>query len=276
MKEQKSFKEIRANFILKLYRESTKNVPVLKYSWVLIATICILALVGYFKLKNEDVFLYALYVLLISFLGYVFSALLKNRDKPIRIALYTFVYSLIVAMCAMVLSFAYFILFAKPTFYKRWFSDKSISIISSKKNSEDSVQKMPYRFENVNSNKKPNTENFKSFKILPSGNFNLEKMISKDGYVVSNKNANYSIKITFSGNLEEVSKNLYRYPGGFAIIKINGVDCMSLEDKIIPPTFFGGNNKSQVLKEINDNVEKLISDNQNDFLNQIKICLKKF
>ena len=57
MNEKKTDKELSKNFILNIYKESVKNLPILKYSWVLIATICILALAGYFKLKNEDVFL---------------------------------------------------------------------------------------------------------------------------------------------------------------------------------------------------------------------------
>lgn len=115
------------NWIKRLYRESVRNVPLLKYSWVLVSTVCILALIGYFKLRNEEVFLYALAVLVICFLGFVFSLFLNKKDKVIRFALYLFVYSLILTMCIAVLGLGSFIIFERPSFYRRWFPTENDS-----------------------------------------------------------------------------------------------------------------------------------------------------
>ncbi|AEV99373.1 hypothetical protein A4D02_34220 [Niastella koreensis] len=108
-------------FILSLYRESVKKIPILKFSWVLISTICILSISAYLKLKNGDVFFYAIGVLIISFLAFVFSLMLKIKDVVIKIAVYIIVYCIIITMSVAVLGFASFIIQEKPSFYKRWF-----------------------------------------------------------------------------------------------------------------------------------------------------------
>lgn len=110
---------------LKLYRESVKNVPILRYSWIIVGTICILSLTAYFKLKNTDVFIYALVVLFISFLGFVFSFLTKTSDIIIRVALYILVYAIVTTMATAVCGFGYFIVKGEPTFYERYFPDQS-------------------------------------------------------------------------------------------------------------------------------------------------------
>lgn len=110
--------------ITSLYKESVRNVPILRFSWLFIATICILALSAYFKLNNGDVFYYAIGVLTISVLGFVFSLLLKTRDIVIKIALYILVYSIVVTTAIAVGGFASFILIKKPVFYQIYFPDK--------------------------------------------------------------------------------------------------------------------------------------------------------
>jgi hypothetical protein len=111
--------------ILAIYRVAIKNVPILKYSWVLIAAICVLAMAAYFKLKNSDVFGYALALIVISFLGFVFSFLLKTKDHIIRFLLYFLIGSIVLTMSAIILSFASFIFFKRPDFFAKWFSDKT-------------------------------------------------------------------------------------------------------------------------------------------------------
>lgn len=111
------------NTILDLYRESVKRVPILRYSWVLVSTICILSLAAYFKLQTVDVFVYALAVLIISFLSFVFSQFLKTKDITIRISLYIFTYGIIITMTALVISFGSFVIFKQPEFYKRFFKE---------------------------------------------------------------------------------------------------------------------------------------------------------
>ena len=116
--------------ILDLYRQAIKNVPLLKYSWVLIATICILTITAYFKLKNSDVFYYGIGVLVISFLGFVFSFLTRTKDIVVRISLYILVYCIIGTLGAVAVSFGVFIFKGKPEFYERYFpiqSDKEIT-----------------------------------------------------------------------------------------------------------------------------------------------------
>lgn len=114
----------------------------------------------------------------------------------------------------------------------------------------------------------------KTITILPMGNYHLQNLFEKDGYYLINKNAHFNIDITFSGDIEEIEKNLYRYNGGKIIIKINGNTCSILSKINISPTFSGGNSKEKVLDEINEKIEKLISENEIDFYNIIKTCIK--
>jgi hypothetical protein len=111
--------------LMKLYRESVKNVPLLRYSYILIATICILAIIGYFKLKNLDVFLYALGVIFISLVGYVASYLTKTTDRFFRMLLKILATAIVVTMCVAILGLGSYIVFKKPTFYQTLFPQKT-------------------------------------------------------------------------------------------------------------------------------------------------------
>jgi hypothetical protein len=111
------------NKILKLYREAINNFPLLKYSWAIVGTICLLCFIAFFKLKNADVFFYAFSVLFISTLANALAILMKGKGAFIKALLYIFISSLVVTMCAGILSFASFIILDKPHFYKRWFPD---------------------------------------------------------------------------------------------------------------------------------------------------------
>jgi hypothetical protein len=113
-----------ARGILNAYKQAIKNVPILRYSWVFIATILILALAAYFKLNNSDVFFYAVGVILISFMGFLFSYLLKTKDNIIRILLYILISTIVISIGTAVLSFGSFIVWQKPDFYKRWFPNQ--------------------------------------------------------------------------------------------------------------------------------------------------------
>jgi hypothetical protein len=67
------------NSIVNLYREAVKQLPAIKYSWGLVAIICILALINFFKLGNtEVVFKSALLALGIIFLIFYFFIPYKN------------------------------------------------------------------------------------------------------------------------------------------------------------------------------------------------------
>jgi len=111
--------------IIDLYKESIQNFPLLKYSWVLVATICILALTAYFKLRNIDVFSYVFAVLFICFVGFSLSLLIRQSVIYLKILLYAFITCLIFAMCSAILGFGYFIFFNKPQFFSQWFPDQN-------------------------------------------------------------------------------------------------------------------------------------------------------
>lgn len=111
--------------ILKVYKQAVKNVRILKYSWVLIATICILAFAAYFKLNNSDVFLYALAVIGISFIAFIFSLLTKTNDKFIKALLYILISCIVIVCSSAVLGFGSFIFWEKPEFFKRYFPNET-------------------------------------------------------------------------------------------------------------------------------------------------------
>lgn len=113
------------NEIKELYLKAVRNVPILKYSWILIATICLLTLTAYFKLKNSDVFFYAFGVLVISLIGFVLSYLTKSKDPTIKIAIYILIFSIVSTVAISILGFASFIFFGKPEFYQIWFPQKT-------------------------------------------------------------------------------------------------------------------------------------------------------
>ncbi len=114
-----------AKTLINIYRGAVKNVPILKYSWILIVAICILALAAYFKLKNSDVFGYALALIVISFMGFLFSFLLKTKDFIVRSLLYFLIGSIVLTMSVIIISFASFIIFKKPDFFNRWFPEST-------------------------------------------------------------------------------------------------------------------------------------------------------
>ena len=113
----------------------------------------------------------------------------------------------------------------------------------------------------------------RTFIIFPS-NDGLEQMISKDNYILAKRDIRYSIEIAFSGQIEKVQNNLYRYDGGNILIKVNGETCSNLNELIITPTFNGGNNEQNVLNEINEKISELISQHTQTLYKKIVQCLK--
>lgn len=126
IKSKKITKIINLNWIIELYKEAIQFVPILRYSWVIIATICILTLTAYFKLQNTDVFIYAVGVIIISFLAFIFSTLLKTGELFIKVVLYFFIACLIFTMATAVLGLASYIVFQKPVFYERLFPNENV------------------------------------------------------------------------------------------------------------------------------------------------------
>lgn len=119
------FTDNNTNGLISLYKQAIKNVPLLKYSWIIIATICILSLAAYFKLKNAEVFYYALIVVIISFFGFLFSYLLNTSEKFVKILLYVLLTTIVTTLGISVLGFGTFIIWEKPRFYSRWFPNNT-------------------------------------------------------------------------------------------------------------------------------------------------------
>ncbi len=108
-------------WLLKFYNESIKNVPLLKYSRFILATIIILAIISFFKLNNSDVFIYAFVVLLISLFGFAISYLIKPKDFFTKIIFYIVLTCIVIVIAIATLGFGVFIISGKPEFYNRWF-----------------------------------------------------------------------------------------------------------------------------------------------------------
>ncbi|MEO5889940.1 MAG: hypothetical protein ABIQ31_06775 [Ferruginibacter sp.] len=101
------FPDFILNKIVSLYETAVKQLPALKYSWGLVAIICILALVNFFNIgRSEVVFRSIIWTLGIIFLIFIFSFLTKTDDKIIRTGLYILSYSILLTLTALVLGFA--------------------------------------------------------------------------------------------------------------------------------------------------------------------------
>lgn len=93
--------------IVALYKEAVKRLPAIKYSWGLVAIICILALINFFKLGDITiVFRSSLLALGIIFLIFIFSFLTRTNDKAIRYGMYILTYAIILTTTALVIGFA--------------------------------------------------------------------------------------------------------------------------------------------------------------------------
>jgi hypothetical protein len=132
---------VEVNGLINIYKQAVKNVPILKYSWILIATICILSFTAYFKLNNLDVFFYAILVILISFLGFLFSSFLKAKDKFIRVLLYLILSSIVITLGTAILGIGVFIIWEKPKFYTIWFPNQSNNTHCTTINGDTVIQK---------------------------------------------------------------------------------------------------------------------------------------
>ncbi len=113
----------------------------------------------------------------------------------------------------------------------------------------------------------------KTFALYPLRNTKLQNLFLKNNLLLNKINPTYNIEITFSGEIEKVAENLYRYNGGSILAKINEKNCCEFKDLKISATFYGGNNKEQVLNDIKENIQKLILGNEIKIYNKIDECL---
>jgi hypothetical protein len=145
--------------LLKLYREAIANVPILKYSWAVIAASIVLAIVANLKPQNRTVFLYTIVVILVSFFGFLVS-LLSRSDKPYIVFLRYFLMTcIVITMATVMLGFATFVFLNYPEFYKRWFPDQHVPVVdtASRRQSHDSSRtnnSAPQVFKNRSTTKK--------------------------------------------------------------------------------------------------------------------------
>jgi hypothetical protein len=120
----KALKKSFLKYLIDTYKELIKKVPFLKYSLVFILTIIILVLIGYYNLHNGTVFLYALAVLIVTFICSALSYVSKGKSGYSKFLLYTVTTLFVFLIAAAILGFASFIFLKKPEFYKRWFPDE--------------------------------------------------------------------------------------------------------------------------------------------------------
>lgn len=118
--------EKKAFWLLRLYNEAVKNSPLLKYSRVLVVAAIILALIALFKLRPENVFIFAMAVLFASLIAFLISLLIRSK-RPIYSFLRSLLTSCIVLTSAcLIIGFGIFTFTGYPVFFKRWFPDQRI------------------------------------------------------------------------------------------------------------------------------------------------------
>jgi hypothetical protein len=82
------------------------------------------------------------------------------------------------------------------------------------------------------------------------------------------------ISLTYSNQIHQVG-DLYYYPGGLLIIKVNGVQCSCFANSyfFIPRTEPFGNPRYDVEQQIKNNVEKIIHQNLDQIIQTVANCI---
>jgi hypothetical protein len=125
-------------YMIGLYKKAVDNVPILKYSWVIVAAISLMVISQYFKLGNPQVFLYALGLLAISLVAFATSLFVKSQDIYTKFLMRILTTAIIITVCIGVLSFAVFIISGgeKPLVLKTWLHTDEQKIEEEKKERE--------------------------------------------------------------------------------------------------------------------------------------------
>jgi hypothetical protein len=113
-----------------------------------------------------------------------------------------------------------------------------------------------------------------SIHVNPSGIPSLENDLSQHGYILSNISAKYNVELRYSGRIENVITNLYRYNGGYICIWINGNECAELKQLRITKTFYGGNSLQFVDSVIDSQIRDISSRQVLTVSEKIRRCLK--
>ena len=85
----------------------------------------------------------------------------------------------------------------------------------------------------------------------------------------------FIISLTFSDQIYRVNGNLYYYPGGLLIIKVNGVQCScsTNSDFIIPRTEPFGNPHYDVEQQIKNSAEGIIRQHLDQIIQTVANCI---
>ncbi|MGN6195341.1 MAG: hypothetical protein ACTHOB_10405 [Ginsengibacter sp.] len=112
-----------------------------------------------------------------------------------------------------------------------------------------------------------------TFQINPFGLQKLQDLLTKDGFLKTHNSPKYNIDIKYTGHIERVGKDLYRYNGGFVSIYVNGSECTIIEEIKLSSTFFGGNSLGFVNSEIKEEINQEVLRNALIVCQKIKECL---
>jgi hypothetical protein len=113
---------------------------------------------------------------------------------------------------------------------------------------------------------------FKTY-FITDGNFPyFDSLFYSDGYLKKPESKN-RFTFSYTGDIESVSKNLFRYNGGKVKILLNGAVCVILEDFKLPATSSFGNSLSYVKEEIENNITEIVNRNRNVIYKKLRLCI---
>ena len=124
------------------FKESIKNIPLLKYSWILIAAVYVLCTIKSFQLQTFKVLIFATILIVFCFSSLALLTICKSKTPYTRFLFNFFMAAITIVLIAGMLSIGSFIIFQKPTFYSRWFPDleKSKTPVRPKEGVDDSLR----------------------------------------------------------------------------------------------------------------------------------------
>lgn len=119
-----------------MYQRATSNSSLLKHSKVLTAAIPLVAIIGYLKLKDTHIFLFAFGILAISFTAYLLSNFLKKGDKVVKTANHILILTITLFLVFTISSFSAFIIMGKPAFFVPYFREVTNEKVTNEKTNE--------------------------------------------------------------------------------------------------------------------------------------------
>jgi hypothetical protein len=122
----------------------------------------------------------------------------------------------------------------------------------------------------ITSKKLPNHAKF--LQLNPTDIAVLDSLLKKEGFLLTYSSPQYKIEIKYSGEIEHVEHNMYRYNGGFVSIYINGNECSTIKEMRLEKTFYAGNSLDFVNSEIKKQIKENVSKEPLIVLKKIKEC----